>query len=355
MKIQKYELVRALDTARGIVQRNDAFPALGCVLIDGSSAIASSTEITIETKIEGTGSEPMLIPLRAFDMIRNFPDGEIELEQNDKHVITMKMEKLHSSFSSYPPADFTLRKDAPEGNGIVLPGEQLIEALSKVVFAVDDNAASMQIRGVNLKASAGTLTITGTDTHVAAIDIISWDGEDDMDIIIPKITVRKLAAMDIDGEIRITYDKTSAVFETSRYTVYSRLISGEYVDMARIFAKEAEMPAYTMDRKSLQAAITRAGLCLSNAEEKRPLILQFSEKILQLSLGTNTSGYAESLDIDSTSDGAAKSGYSPKLLLEAIKGYSGQNIRMKLMGQNSPAFFSDEDTGLKILVLPVKI
>ena len=52
MKIRKYELARAIDKTKGIVVKNNAFPALECVLIDGQSVVASNTEITIEVKIE---------------------------------------------------------------------------------------------------------------------------------------------------------------------------------------------------------------------------------------------------------------------------------------------------------------
>ena len=50
MKIRKYELARAIDKAKGIVMKNNAFPALECILIDGQSAVASNTEITKATK-----------------------------------------------------------------------------------------------------------------------------------------------------------------------------------------------------------------------------------------------------------------------------------------------------------------
>ena len=189
MKVERYEIVKAIARSNGVVLKDRNFPILGCILLADGSAIASNTEITIEQKLgtqEGEGE--IVLPMRAFDMIKNLPDGAIDITQDESYRVTIRQGKVKSSFASYPPQDFTLRKDRPIGDGTVLPGERLMAALSKVIFAVDDQSSKMPLRGVHIKASGMTLTVEATDGHILARDQIKLDLMTHIDVIIPKMT-----------------------------------------------------------------------------------------------------------------------------------------------------------------------
>ncbi len=354
MKINRYELMRAIDKSKGIVQKNDSIPALSALLIDGQRAIASNTEITLELKLEGSGDTSLLLPMRAFDMVKNLPETEIDIEQDDSQTVVIRAGQTTSKFSSYKTFDFTLRRDRPDMVGVVLPGEKLIEAFSKVVFAADENNAKRELTGVNLRSSGGIFTITATDGHMVAIDEVIADGVADMDLIIPKNTVKKLIGMDVDDDITLTYDKNSAVFETDSYTIYSRLIDGVYVNTAQLFAPEDQLHAIRMDRKTLISALTRANLCNSD-ETKHALVVQIEDRKMDMTLVASTSGYHEVLETDTAFTGSIKIGLNPKMLMEALKGYSGNIITLKLLGPRAPVYISEEDSALKMIVLPVNI
>lgn len=47
MKLKKYELVRAIDKVKSVVQKNPQIPALGGVLVKEGYAIAANGEMTI--------------------------------------------------------------------------------------------------------------------------------------------------------------------------------------------------------------------------------------------------------------------------------------------------------------------
>lgn len=72
MKLKKYELVRAVDKVKSVVQKNPQTPALGGVLIKEGYAIAANGEMTIQVKLEGTEGESFIIPMKAFDLIKIF-------------------------------------------------------------------------------------------------------------------------------------------------------------------------------------------------------------------------------------------------------------------------------------------
>jgi len=354
MKINRYELMRAIDKSKGIVQKNDSIPALSALLIDGQRAIASNNEITLEVKLEASGGTSLLLPMRAFDMVKNLPESELDIEQDKDQTVVIRSGKTTSRFSSYKAVDFTLRRDRPDAEGAVLPGGKLLEAFSKVVFAADENSTRRELAGVNLRSTGGIFTITATDGHMVAIDEVIADGVPDMDLIIPKNTVRKLIGMDMDDNITLTYDSHSAVFETDAYTIYSRLIDGKYINTAQLFAPEDQLQTIRMNRKDLVSALTRANLCNSD-DVKHALVVQLNGQTMDMTLVASTSGYHEILEVDTEFSGDMKIGMNPKMLLEALKGYSGNIITLKLMGPRTPVYISEEESALKMIVLPVNI
>lgn len=94
MKVQKYEIARVIDKLKSIVQKNDQFPALGGILVKDGYLIASNSEITMKVKLEASKGSYFIIPMKAFDLIKNLPDGEIDISATDKNVVMIKIMPL---------------------------------------------------------------------------------------------------------------------------------------------------------------------------------------------------------------------------------------------------------------------
>ena len=119
MKVQKYEIARVIDKLKSIVQKNDQFPALGGILVKDGYLIASNSEITMKVKLEASKGSYFIIPMKAFDLIKNLPDGEIDISATDKNVVMIKIGAIKNKYQSYPPEEF---------NGVELNGKKIMEA-----------------------------------------------------------------------------------------------------------------------------------------------------------------------------------------------------------------------------------
>lgn len=86
MKVQKYEISRTIDKLKSIVQKNDQFPALGGVLVKDGYLIASNTEMTMQLKLEASKGSYFIIPMKAFDVIKNLPDGEVDIDTEGENI-----------------------------------------------------------------------------------------------------------------------------------------------------------------------------------------------------------------------------------------------------------------------------
>lgn len=129
MKVQKYEIARVIDKLKSIVQKNDQFPALGGILVKDGYLIASNSEITMKVKLEASEGSYFIIPMKAFDLIKNLPDGEIDISVTDKNVVMIKIGAIKNKYQSYPPEEFNFDiTEDPEADGVELNGKKIMEA-----------------------------------------------------------------------------------------------------------------------------------------------------------------------------------------------------------------------------------
>ncbi len=208
MKLKKYELVRAIDKVKSVVQKNPQRPALGGVLIKEGYVIAANNEITIQVKVEGADEESFILPAKAFDLIKNLPEGEVEVKCDEKYVVTIQMEKIKNSYQSFPAEDFMYSKiETGEENGIILPGKLLIESFSHVLYAAADKSPGHQeLEGIYLEGGEECMNLAATDGHVMCWDQIKASGVSDLKLIVPKTAAKKLTSMGMDDDVNLSYD-----------------------------------------------------------------------------------------------------------------------------------------------------
>lgn len=351
MKVKKMELARITDKLKSIVQKNDAHPALGGILVQEGYLTAANAEMTMKVKLEGSEDESFIIPAKAFDLIKNLPEGDVEVSADNKNVVTIRMEKIKNSYQSFPAEDFMYAKDEITGeNPIRLPGKELMEALGHVLYAAADGNANKVMTGINFELSDGVLNLTGLDGHVVAWDTVKVEGDTPINIIVPKNTVKKLVGMGIIDDIELYMDKSSAVFKTDEYMIYTRLIEGEYFQFKRLFQDTSICTA--VDRKELIGAMNRAKSC---TDEQSPTKFELSGSELKMSITDKNTNYSETIPLQMEMEKDLCIGFNSKLVLETIKAFTCDNITLNFNTSVMPMLVEAEDSDMKALVLPVKL
>lgn len=157
MKVQKYEIARVIDKLKSIVQKNDQFPALGGILVKDGYLIASNSEITMKVKLEASEGSYFIIPMKAFDLIKNLPDGEIDISATDKNVVMIKIGAIKNKYQSYPPEEFNFDiTEDPEADGVELNGKKIMEAMICESMELDiDEIFQMNINKLKVRYPEG--------------------------------------------------------------------------------------------------------------------------------------------------------------------------------------------------------
>lgn len=351
MIVKKYEIVRAIDKLKSVVQKNDRFPALAGILVKDGNLIASNTEITIKVKLEASAGESFIIPMKAFDLIKNLPEGDVEITEGKDHVVTIRTDKIKNNYQSFDAGEFAFDKsDMPIAEGVKLPGEEIMKALGHVAFAAADKATNRTMTGIYFEGGDGFLNLVGLDGHVVAWDSIDVQGTSDMKIIVPKGAVKKLLSMGMTDDVTVTYNKNSVVFSSDEYTIYSRLVDGEFFKYNKIFS-EGKIAAY-IQKKALIDAMTRAKMC---TDENSPTSFNIHDSLIDIGIKDKVADYHEVVQLQKEVKEPIRIGFNSKLVLEAIKAFTCEDIVLNFASPVMPMTVEAEDSQMKVLVLPVKL
>jgi DNA polymerase III beta subunit len=349
MKIQKTELAQKINKLKGVVPKRTTMPVLQGILVRDGYLIANNMEMTVKAKIEGAEGETFIIPMKAFDLISNLPDGEVEIEPGKERTITIKAEKIKNKYQTMDPANFPLNDVAGEdGNEFTIKSSLLLESMKRVSYAIPAQNANAIMTAMCLQAEGGTLNFAGLDGHVLAWDTVDYDGE--FTLLVPKTTVEKILSLGIGGEVSIRHSKTSAMFVTEDYEIYTRLINGEYFNYKQMFK---ELPLHTVIAKNeFLDAMTRAKMC---TDERSPVRFDISGSSLNLSIKDATTDYHETVTLQEALAEDLVIGFDARLVIETLKAFDCENIGIQLAGGKQPMIVEAEDSDFKSIVLPVAI
>ena len=348
MKIQKTDLAQKLNKIKGVVPKKTTMPVLQGILVRDDYLIASNMEMTVKAKIEGAEGESFIIPERAFDLINNLPDGEMEISAAADNIITIKADKIKNKYQTLDPAQFPATASQDEGSELRIKAEMLLESMKRVSYAVPAQNTNTVMTAMCLQAAGGQLNFAGLDGHVLAWDKIDYDGE--LELLIPKNTVDKIKSLGLSGEVQIRHNKTGAVFITEDFEIYTRLIEGEYFKYQTLFK---ELPLHTVvSRIALLDAMTRAKMC---TEERCPVKFEMDGGALSLSIKDNTTDYHETVELQEDIAKTLTIGFDARLVLETLKAFDCENVGLSFGGPKMPMIVEAEDSDFKTIVLPVAI
>lgn len=348
MKIEKADLAQKLNRIKGVVPKKTTMPVLQGVLVRDGYLIANNMEMTIKAKIEGTEGESFIIPERAFDLINNLPDGEMEISAAAGNIITIKADKIKNKYQTLEPAQFPATASQEEGSELTIKADKLLESIKRVSYAVPAQGSNHVMSSMCLQASGGKLNFVGLDGHVLAWDKVEYSGE--FELLIPKNTVDKLKSLGMSGDVQIRHNKTGAVFITEDFEVYTRLIEGEYFKYQTMFK---ELPLHTVvSRMALLDAMTRAKMC---TEERCPVRFELDGNSLSVSIKDKTTDYHETVELQEDIAEALIIGFDARLVLETLKAFDCENVGISFGGPKMPMIVEAEDSDFKTIVLPVAI
>jgi DNA polymerase III beta subunit len=348
MIIDKSEIAAKLGKIKSAITTKSTIPALQGVLLKDGYLTAYNLEYGITAKLNIISDEQFIIPAKAVDMIDALPDGPIELYTDEESNLIIKTRSIKNRFATAAVADYPDIPSVSEGAPITIDSEQLTYAVSSVLYAVSVNPSRPALMGVYFEATDGALNFVGCDGYRIAWNKIKMDGS--FSFIVPRESVQKMLSVGLTGDVEISFDTKRAIFRSAEYTVFTRLLEGNYLQYQK------SIPDYKTtviaNRKDLLTCIHRAMICMDN-RLKSKVKLEFADKEIGISLSTPSSDYAEAVKLETAYNGSLLIGFNAQFLHDALRYFDCENIEIGLGTDTGAMTLRDGDQ--MSMVLPVRL
>lgn len=351
MKIDINELSHKISKLKQIVPKNSPMPVLQGILVQDGYLIANSIDIAMKAKIEGTEGESFIIPIKAFDILNNLPEGEVKITPENKgeyFSIVIETDRIKNRYQTMNPSAFPLPDiGVDDGEKFTISADTFLSSVKRVAFAISIDKSKRVLSSMYLKAENGTLDFVGSNGYVAAWDKVDFDGN--FKLLIPKEAVDRLLSIGISGEVSITHSKNGAVFTTDEYELHTRVTNGEYIDYIRMFK---DLSIHTAVSKSeLLDAMIRTKMCRS---EKTPAIFYVKDNKMDITLKDSITEYRETINLRDNAR-EIRIGFDSRFVAETLKAFSCENVVVEFENPHYPMIIKSESGTFKTMVMAVMI
>ena len=357
----KSNLLSGVQIVSKAVPNKTTMSILECILIDASSGeiklTANDMELGIETIIEGNILEKGIIALDAkifLEIVRKLPDNDIHIETDSNFKTTITCEKAKFNIIGKSGEDFSYLPQIEKSESLVISQFTLKEVVRQTIFSIADNDNNKLMTGELFDISGNKLKVVSLDGHRISIrNILLKNSYEDKKVVVPGKTLNEISKIlpgDADRDVNIFFTPKHIVFEFDNTTVVSRLIEGQYFNIEQMLSSDYETKV-RINKKEFLNCIDRATLLVKEGD-KKPIIINITEKSMELKINSIIGSMNEDLDIEKNGKDMMI-GFNPKFLIDALRVIDDEEINIYLVNPKAPCFIRDAEEKYIYLILPV--
>ena len=373
LKTSQDQLLSALKSVAGIVERRHTLPVLANVLLkkEGGSIqlTTSDLEIQIRTHAELGGDEGSFATTvgvrKLIDILRTMPaDQTVSLESQQEKLL-LKGGKSRFTLQTLPAEDFPLVQEAPGfGPAFSVPQKTLKDLLGQVSFSMAVHDIRYYLNGILFETDGKRLSLVATDGHRLAFTSATLDVEvPRQQVILPRKTVIELERLLSDaaapeGEqapmIEMQFAANQAKFSFGGMEFVTKLVEGKFPDYNRVIPQSPKN-SVTLGRAVLLACLQRTAIMTS--DKFKGVRLNLEPGTLRIaSSNAEQEEAVDELDIDYGGD-AIEIGFNVTYLMDVLSTLKQQEmITIGLQDANSSALITlPGDDNFKYVVMPMRI
>jgi DNA polymerase-3 subunit beta len=362
------ELLKKLNFLGGVIANSNTMPILDNFLFEMENGQLKITASDLETTMSTTmdvdfeGKASVAIPAKLLiEVLKTFSEQPLIFTTQENNTI-----EISSNFGQYEIAylsgdEFPKSIVLENASSTLMPSKILANAISKTLFATNDDNLRPSMNGVYFQLSTESLIFTATDGH----KLVKYSRTDvksngNTNFIMPKkpLGVLKGILSTLNDEVKIEYNDSNAVFSFENYNITCRLIDAKYPNYEAVIPKD-NPGKLTIDRSLLLQSVKRVAT-FSN---------KTTHQILLKVAGTELNIFAEDVDYSNKADERItcnyegediKIGFNSRFLSEMLGVLQSSTIELELStpvraGILKPVDGLEEGEEILMLVMPVKI
>ncbi|HET7313318.1 DNA polymerase III subunit beta [Salinisphaera sp.] len=362
--VQRRDILSALQTVIGVVERRQTMPILSNVLIQGGNnqltITATDLELELVTQCPAVIEEhgDIAVPARKLlDICRGLPeDAEISCRQ-DANQTRVQSGRSRFTLASLSAQDWPHLDEVESGQAITLPENMLKQLLDRTHFAMANQDVRYYLNGLLFALRSDLVRCVATDGHRLALSesAIDLDIEEAQQVIVPRKAITELVRLfgNSEAEITIWISNKHLRLQLPGLNFTTKLIDGRFPDYERVIPDNPErrMQAH---RDTLRQALSRTAI-LSN-EKFGGVRLSLSKHTLKLQAQNVEREEAEDEIEVSYDDEPMEIGFNVSYLLDALGAMEADEFYLSLSGPDSSGLLQAVgDDHSRYVVMPMRL
>ena len=366
LKAAQAQVLEALQSVAGIVERRHTLPILANVLMrktgDNVEFTTSDLEIQVRTQAalggDGGNHNTTVGARKLINILRSLPADQTVTLTAHQNKLTLQGGKSRFTLQTLPADDFPLVNESVDfGPAFSVPQKTLRTLINQVHFAMAVHDIRYYLNGILFIAEGKMLTLVATDGHRLALAQNPLDAEvpNKQEVILPRKTVLELQRLlkDEDTAIEMRFASNQAKFNFSGMEFVTKLVEGKFPDYNRVIPKNHKN-VITLGRAPLLASLQRAAILTS--EKFKGVRVNIDPGVLRIASSNAEQEEAmEELEIDYSGD-PIEMGFNVIYLIEVLANSNHEMVKLELQDGAASALFSiPEQPGFKYVVMPMRI
>ena len=359
--ISKTVLQDALQIVQGVVSLRSTLPILSNVLIKAEKKYLTLTttdldvsmRCTVEATIKSFGSTSLPVR-RLLSIVRELPEGNIDIEVDDKNAATIKSGASFFKIIGLSEDEFPPLPTVDGGTAYGMQQSILREILRKTSYAVSTDETRRVLNGVHLSFRGDKLTMVATDGRRLALVEQAMDVPDksEQDMIMPAKAVNELLhVLKDEGEVQLHVLEKQVAVECANVLLVCKLIEGNYPNFRQVVPSQCE-ERVTVERESLFMALRRVSLLTT--DKSNSIRLTFGKNKLEISTVTPDVGEAREALAIKYSGKQISVAFNPEYVMDPLRNIDDDEIFFELVDDLSPGVIKCASSFLYVL-MPMRI
>lgn len=366
ISLSRENLLRALQTVAGVVEKRQTMPILGNVLlqVQQNTLTVTASDLEIETRVQtelesSDGDFAITLPaIKLMTIVRSLPDGLTIVMNFDEGRCDLAAGRSRFKLSTLPATDYPTIDLTQTEISLALQQHQLKQLIQHSAFAMANQDVRFYLNGMLFDINQNTLRVVATDGHRLSTcsTQLSTEGLTSTQAILPRKGVLELQKLMSDDEslIEFALAKNYLTVQLENTVFTCKLVDGRFPDYRRVIPQTNDQFIQT-DRELLRNLLQRAAI-LSNDKFKGIRFVLAPNLLAVHAQNSEQDESHEDMAIDYQGP-EMEIGFNVNYLLDVLNSMSDDLVTLRLKDANSSCLFDTETDVLSCqhVIMPMRL
>jgi DNA polymerase-3 subunit beta len=359
-KVEKINLINAIQTVQNVITTKSALPILSHILIEAQAGTLKLTAtdldigITCVIPVDIQEAGAITVSAKRFsDIVKEFPLEVISVTTKKNNQVIIDSDLCQFKIMGLIKEEFPKLPEFKDCKVIKIDQQVFKQMLSLTSFAVSLDETRYVLNGILFKINKNQLILVSTDGKRLAIAERKLTTESDAEIsmIVPLKTIHELNRnLEETGELSLVVSSNQALFDLGSVGIVSRLIEGEFPDYKQVVPAVSDNKM-KVARNQLLLAVKRAAL-LATPDYQAVKLEVFKNKLAISKSTPDVGEFHEELAVEYQGKELVI-GFNPVYLMDILKNLNEEMINLELVDGEKPGVI--RMSGYVYIVLPMRL